>query len=108
MKLLLTSFVSFTLVFAQTLSLEKLKSDVKSSFRGLSVVNQKIVWVSGQMGTVLKTINGGRTWDDVSVPNSGKTDFRDIEGFDSNTAIVMGIDSPAQFYKLLMEVKIGS
>ena len=99
MKFLLTSFVSFTLVFSQTLSLEKLESGVKSSFRGLSVVNQKIVWVSGQMGTVLKTINGGRTWDDVSVPNSGKTDFRDIEGFDSNTAIVMGIDSPAQFYK---------
>ena len=99
MKFLLTSFVSFTLVFAQTLSLEKLESGVKTSFRGLSVVNHKTVWVSGQMGTVLKTINGGRTWDDVSVPNSGKTDFRDIEGFDRNTAIVMGIDSPAQFYK---------
>lgn len=88
-----------SLAFSQSISLQKMDSSVEASFRGLSVVNQKVVWVSGTGGTVLRTVNGGESWKNVSVPNMEKTDFRDVEGFDKNTAIVMGIASPARFYK---------
>ena len=90
-------FISLT--FGQSISLVTLDSHVESSFRGLSVVNQKVVWVSGTGGTVLRTIDGGKNWENISVPNMEKIDFRDVEGFNKNTAIVMGIASPARFYK---------
>ena len=88
-----------SLVVSQFLSLTSLDSGVNASFRGLSVVNNSVVWVSGTGGTVLRTVDGGANWENVSVPNMDKTDFRDVEGFDKNTAIVMGIASPARFYK---------
>ena len=88
-----------SLVVSQFLSLTSLDSGVNASFRGLSVVNNSVVWVSGTGGTVLRTVDGGENWENVSVPNMDKTDFRDVEGFDKNTAIVMGIASPARFYK---------
>ena len=90
-------FISLT--FGQSISLVTLDSRVESSFRGLSVVNQKVVWVSGTGGTVLRTIDGGKNWENISVPNMEKIDFRDVEGFNKNTAIVMGIASPARFYR---------
>ena len=90
-------FISLT--FGQSISLVTLDSRVESSFRGLSVVNQKVVWVSGTGGTVLRTIDSGKNWENISVPNMEKIDFRDVEGFNKNTAIVMGIASPARFYK---------
>jgi len=90
-------FISLT--FGQSILLVTLDSRVESSFRGLSVVNQKVVWVSGTGGTVLRTIDGGKNWENISVPNMEKIDFRDVEGFNKNTAIVMGIASPARFYK---------
>jgi photosystem II stability/assembly factor-like uncharacterized protein len=90
-------FISLT--FGQSISLVTLDSGVESSFRGLSVVNQKVVWVSGTDRTVLRTIDGGKNWENISVPNIEKIDFRDVEGFNKNTAIVMGVASPARFYK---------
>lgn len=67
----------------------------KSSLRGLSVVDNDVVWVSGSNGTVGKTTDGGKTWLWISVKGFEKTDFRDIEAFDNKTAIIMGIAEPA-------------
>lgn len=84
---------------AQSIQLERLDSGVQESFRGLSVINRKVAWVSGTGGTVLRTVDGGKSWQSISVPEMDKTDFRDIEGFDAYTAIVMGIGKPARFFK---------
>ncbi len=65
--------------------------DTTASFRGLSVVNEKIVWASGTGGTVIRTIDGGKTWKLITVPDAGKLDFRDIEAFDANTAYILSI-----------------
>ena len=61
------------------------------SFRGLSVVNEKIVWASGTEGTVIRTIDGGTTWKVMTVPGAEKLDFRDIEAFDADTAYILSI-----------------
>jgi len=92
-------FVSGITTGQPTISLEKLDSGVEASFRGLDVVNRKVAWVSGTGGTVLRSVDGGKNWENVSVPNLDKMDFRDVHGFDKNTAIVMGISSPARFFK---------
>jgi photosystem II stability/assembly factor-like uncharacterized protein len=62
-----------------------------ASFRGLSVVNEKIVWASGTGGTVIKTTDGGKSWKVMAVPGAEKLDFRDIEAFDANTAYILSI-----------------
>lgn len=65
--------------------------DTKASLRGLSVVNERVIWASGTGGTFLKTTDGGKTWTVGKVPDADKLDFRDIEAFDANTAYVLSI-----------------
>jgi photosystem II stability/assembly factor-like uncharacterized protein len=36
------------------------------SYRGLSVVNANTAWVSGSKGMVLRTVNGGKSWDTLN------------------------------------------
>lgn len=62
-----------------------------ASFRGLSVVSEKVVWVSGTGGTVIRTIDGGKNWNVIQVPDAAKLDFRDIEAFDADTAYILSI-----------------
>lgn len=80
-------------------SIQLLTSDTKTSLRGLSVVSDKIVWVSGSNGTVGRSTDGGKTWNWMTVPAYEKRDFRDVEAFDSATAIIMAIAEPADILK---------
>jgi hypothetical protein len=84
-------------IHAQTVKL--LNSGSKASFRGLSVVTDKIVWVSGSAGTLGRSVDGGENWRWTTVKGFEKADFRDIEAFDSSTAIIMGIADPAYILK---------
>jgi photosystem II stability/assembly factor-like uncharacterized protein len=70
-----------------------------TSLRGLSAVSEKILWVSGSGGSVGKSLDGGKTWNWITVPGYEKRDFRDIEAFDAKTAIIMAIDTPADLLK---------
>jgi photosystem II stability/assembly factor-like uncharacterized protein len=65
--------------------------ETKAGLRGLSVVNEKIIWASGTGGTFLKTTDGGKTWTVGKVPGAEKLDFRDVEAFDENTAYLLSI-----------------
>src|ERR1035437_445759 len=62
-----------------------------ASFRGLAVVNEKVAWASGTGGTVIRTVDGGRNWQVITVPDAEKLDFRDIEAFDQFTAFILSI-----------------
>ena len=89
----------FVLSVLQAQKIEQLTSGTKTSLRGMSVVSDKIVWVSGSNGTVGKSIDGGMTWQWITVKGFEKRDFRDIEAFDENTAIIVAIAEPAQILK---------
>jgi photosystem II stability/assembly factor-like uncharacterized protein len=69
------------------------------SIRGLSVVDDKILWVSGSNWQVGRSTDGGLTWKWQTVRGFEKTDFRDIEAFDEKTAVIMGIGEPAHILK---------
>jgi hypothetical protein len=73
----------------------------KISFRGLSVVNDEVVWVSGSRGTVARSINGGKTMEVLQIPGYENSDFRDIEAFDDRQAIVMSSGMPALILKTI-------
>lgn len=60
-------------------------------FRGLAPVSRDVAWLAGTHGTVLRTLDGGRHWQDVSPPDAGALEFRDIEAFGARTAVALSI-----------------
>ena len=84
---------------AQTVQI--LTSGTKTGMRGLSVVDDKTIWVSGSNGTVGRSLDSGKTWKWMTVAGFEKMDFRDIEAFNETTAIIMGIDAPAYILKTI-------
>lgn len=59
--------------------------------RGISAVDANVAWASGREGTVLRTVDGGAHWQVMHVPGAEKLDFRDVEGFSADRAIVLSI-----------------
>ena len=59
--------------------------------RGLSAVSKDVAWASGSVGTVLRTTDRGATWQSVGPPGTAALQFRDIEAFDSDTAVILSI-----------------
>ena len=59
--------------------------------RGVSAVNQSVVWASGDKGTYARTLDGGKTWTIGHVPGSEELDFRDVDAFSADTAYLLSI-----------------
>jgi photosystem II stability/assembly factor-like uncharacterized protein len=83
----------------QSARIDLLTSGTHSSLRGLSVVSDKVIWVSGSNGAVGRSVDSGGTWTWLPVPGYEKRDFRDIEAFDAKTAVIMAVDTPADILK---------
>ena len=66
-------------------------SGTTARLRGLSAVDDRVAWASGAGGTVLRTVDGGRTWERRGIPDAEGLDFRDIEAFDDRTAFALSI-----------------
>ena len=99
-RLILFIFLNGTThLFAQTPEVILLTSGTQTSLRGLSVVNDNVIWVSGSHGMIGKSLNSGKNWNWMTVKGFEQVEFRDIEAFDANTAIIMGIGSPAYILK---------
>ncbi|QPH39537.1 WD40/YVTN/BNR-like repeat-containing protein [Pedobacter endophyticus] len=86
---------------AQSYTFKPLSENVKTSLRGLSVVSDRVTWVSGSNGTVGKTVDGGKTWTWMKPEGYEKLDFRDIEAFDENQAVAVNAGSPAYILKTI-------
>ena len=99
LKLIAVFLLSQFSFFANAQTVKMLNSGSKASLRGLSVVSDNVVWVSGSGGSVGRSVDGGENWTWTTVKGFEKTDFRDIEAFDKNTAIIIGIASPAYILK---------
>lgn len=87
--------------FEYEIIITKQETTSNASLRGLSVVDDNNAWASGANGTVLRTNNGGILWQDVSVPNTDSVDFRDIEAFSADEAIILSAGSPGLIYKTI-------
>ena len=65
-------------------------SNTTADLRGIHSIGGGVAWASGTNGTVLRTEDGGYLWQSCTVPpGAEKLDFRGIQAFDANTAIVM-------------------
>jgi photosystem II stability/assembly factor-like uncharacterized protein len=65
-------------------------SGTTADLRGIDNIGGGIAWASGSNGTVLRTEDGGYLWQPCAVPPGAEhLDFRGIQAFDADTAIVM-------------------
>ncbi len=62
-------------------------------FRGLDAVSKRVAWVGGSAGQVLRTTDGGASWQDISPPGSAGLLFRDVEAQGADRASVLAIGS---------------
>ncbi|MFD0765194.1 WD40/YVTN/BNR-like repeat-containing protein [Mucilaginibacter lutimaris] len=82
---------------AQTIT--PITSNINAGFRGLSVLDDRVAWVSGTKGTVGITTDGGLNWKWQQVKGFEKADFRDIEAFSDKEAVIIASGSPAYILK---------
>lgn len=68
-----------------------LSTGTTARLRGVSAVADRIAWASGTNGTVIRTADGGATWQTLAVPGAEKLDFRDIDAVGDATAYVLSI-----------------
>lgn len=66
-------------------------TDSAARLRGISAVSAKVVWTSGSLGTVLRTVDRGKTWRSVGPPDTAALQYRDIEAFDADRAVILSI-----------------
>ncbi len=73
------------------LSWHRVGVDTEEQFRGLDVVNARTAWVGGSDGSVFRTTDGGRSWDDVSPNRTKGLLFRDVEAHSASRASVLAV-----------------
>jgi photosystem II stability/assembly factor-like uncharacterized protein len=68
-------------------------SGVTARLRGVSAVSDRVAWVSGSSNTVLRTADGGATWEKrtVTTDPEDRLDYRDIDAIDARTAYVLSV-----------------
>lgn len=78
------------------------ESHTTASLRGIDSLGAGVAWASGSGGTILRTEDGGYLWQPCTVPKGAeKLDFRGIQAFDANIAVVMasGKGALSRIYK---------
>ena len=77
----------------QTRTLQDQVSGVTTVLQAISPVSDSIVWVTGHAGVVLRTRNGGRTWERLMAPAGDSLQFRDVYAVGRDTAFVLSAGS---------------
>jgi len=95
MRCIISFFLILFCLKAQSQTIIPLDAGKGTSLRGLSVVDDSVAWVSGSKGWTARSINGGKTWSWKQIPGYENLDFRDIEAFSANRAILLSAGTPA-------------
>ncbi len=98
--------LSQALASTPTLKLREFATGTEASLRGVAVAGKNEAWVSGSAGTVMRTIDAGKNWERIRVPEAAELDFRDVEIPTSGTVLLMAA-GPGRASKLLRSVDSG-
>lgn len=100
MKLCKVSFLLLAIVAVPRWTVQT--SGVTHRLRGVSAVSERVVWASGAGSTVLRTVDGGLTWQKLDVTTEA-LDFRDIDAVDAQTAYALSIGNgpSSRIYKTI-------
>lgn len=64
-------------------------SGTTALLQAVSPVDESVVWAGGHRGTVLRSVDGGMTWDARPVPDAAAMQFRDIHALSADVAWAM-------------------
>lgn len=78
-------------VRAQQPKVTQQASGVTLVLEAVSPVTENIVWASGTYGTVLRTLDGGDTWERRPILGAERLDFRGIHAISANEAWALSI-----------------
>ncbi len=92
-------FLTLPLVWAAPVSAQwrTVSSGTTASLRGLSVVDAQTAWASGSRGTVVRTTDGGNSWQLVAPADAGALDFRSIHA--RNTRVAHAAATAGRIYR---------
>jgi photosystem II stability/assembly factor-like uncharacterized protein len=79
----------FSLTIASGQNWTPQDSGTSVSLRGISAAGKDVVWAGGAKGTYLRTLDGGAHWEMRTMAKAADLDFRDVQGFDDRTAVLM-------------------
>ena len=82
-------------------------SGTTERLRGVSAVDEQVVWASGNHGTCLRSVDGGASWRQVPAPEAAGLDFRDVEAFDAERAFVLAI-GPGEASRIFKATRGGT
>ncbi len=67
----------------------ELPSGTRALLQAVSAVDERTVWASGHEGVVLRSLDGGETWERRPAPAGDSLQFRDVHGFDAERAVIL-------------------
>ena len=71
-------------------------SGTSKLLQAVHAVSERVVWASGHGGVVLRSIDGGDTWNARATDSGDSLEFRDVHAVDADTAWVMSAGSGAK------------
>jgi photosystem II stability/assembly factor-like uncharacterized protein len=71
-------------------------SGVTTLLQAAHAVNPEIVWASGHGGAVVRTLDGGRSWERLILPSGDPLEFRDVHALGADTAWVLSAGAGAK------------
>lgn len=84
-------------------AIERVPSGTTALLQAVSAPSERITWVSGHQAAVLRTRDGGRTWERLVVPGAAadSLQFRDVYAVDADTAYLLasGTGTRSRIYK---------
>ena len=80
------------------LRFELIESSINSSIRGIWVLNSDCIWMSGASGTIIRSLDGGSSWQKLPAPDNDSLDFRDIHAFSEESALIVSAGFPVKVY----------
>lgn len=69
------------------------------SLRGMSIPSEKVIWVSGSKGAVVKSLNGGESFEWMQVKGFETRDFRAIHAWNDKEVLIVAVAAPAVILK---------
>jgi len=71
------------------------------SIRGMSLPSEKVLWASGSKGSVVKSLDGGESFEWMQVKGYETRDFRAIHAWDDKEVLIVAVAAPAVILKTL-------
>lgn len=82
--------------FAPALRITEQTSGANQLIQAVHAVSDRVVWASGHGGLVLRTRNGGDSWQRLPVPDADSLEFRDVHATSADSAWILAAGAGAR------------